>query len=99
MEQLERLKQILAEDKNTYTLQEIMKVFAMFFDTYEKNSKTCKSIKAKITKGEWNSLVNGITMSFFMSLHASKLSVEEALELADTDGVMGIGIAEVKEDD
>ena len=99
MKQLERLKKILEEDNNTYTMKEIMTTFAMFFDGYEKKSETVKRVKSKITKEEWNSLINGITMSFFMSLHASKLSVEEALKLADTEGLLGIGVAEVKSDE
>ena len=99
MEQLERLKKILKEDKNTYTMKEIMTTFALFFEGYEKNSKTCQSIKSKITRGEWVSLVNGITMSFFLSLHASKLSPKEAMKLADTEGLLGMGIAEVDDDD
>ena len=96
MEQLERLEQILKEDKSTYTMKEIVETFAFVLDGYEKQFKTCKSVKSKITKGEWNSLVNGITMSFFMSLHASKKPVEEALELADTEGIIGVGILESK---
>ena len=96
MKQLKRLEQILKEDKNKYSMKEIMETFAIVFDGYEKQSKTCQSVKSKITTGEWNSLVNGITMSFFMSLHASKKPIEEALELADTEGVIGVAIVEEK---
>ena len=96
MKQLERLVKILNEDKNTYTMEEIMTTFAMFFDGYEKKSETVKRVKSKITKEDWVSLINGITMSFFLSLHASKLPVEEAIKLADTEGLLGIGVAEVK---
>ena len=98
MEQFERLKRILAEDKNAFTMEEIMTTFALTFDGYEKQSKTCEAIKSKITKGEWNSFVNGITMSFFMSLHASKMPVEEAMKLADTEGVIGVGVITLKEE-
>lgn len=96
MKQLERLEQIIKEDKNTYSMQEIMEVFALTFDGYEKQSKTCKIVKSKITKGEWNSLINGITMSFFLSLHASKKPIEEALKLADTEGILGVAVVEGK---
>ena len=64
-------------------------------DYYEKNSTTVAKIKKKITKGEWNSLINGLGMSFFMTLHAYKLPLDEALDLAMTEGVIGVGIAEV----
>ena len=96
MKQFDRLKQILKEDKNTYTMKEIMEVFAITFDGYEKQSQTVKSIKKKITTGEWNSLINGITTSFFMSLHASKMPIEEALKLADTEGLIGVAVMEEK---
>lgn len=100
MEQLERLEKILKEDKNKYSMEEIMRTMALSFEGYDKGSKTAAAIKQKITKGEWNSLINGLTMSFFMSLHASKMTPEEALELGlSTKGVFGIAIAEVKDDE
>lgn len=99
MEQFERLKQIIEEDKNTYTMEEIVTTFYLIMRGYEKTSKMCKRVKEKLTKEEWNGLVNGITMSFFMSLHSSKLTPEEALKLADTEGVCGVAIASVKKHD
>ena len=96
MDAAERLNKILKEDKNSYTMKEIMTTMVVCFDGYEKGSKTAASVKSKITQGEWNSLINGIMMSFFMSLHASKLSPEEAIKLADTEGVFGVAVVEAK---
>lgn len=73
-------------------------VFTMCFEGYEKQSKTVASIKKKITKEEWNSLINGITMSFFMSLHAYKLPLDEAIKLGMTQGVMGMGVVHAKKE-
>lgn len=96
MEQIDVLKEILENDKNKFDLREIAKVLVVVFEGYEKQSKTCKSIKSKITKGEWNSLVNGLTSSFILSLHTSKLSVEEAMKYANIDGIIGMGVLNQK---
>ena len=98
MTQEKRLEQILKNNHFNYTIQEVFEVFALFMESYEQNSTTVANIKKKITKGEWNSLVNGLGMSFFMSLHAYKLPIDEALDLAMTEGVIGVGIAEVHND-
>lgn len=95
--QLDTLKEIIKTNKEKYTLQEIIEIFAECFDKYETNSKVVQSIKSKIEIGEWNSLVNGITMSFFMSLHASHMPLEEIIKLAQTEGVMGIEIIKKKD--
>ena len=94
--QKERLDEILKTNNFNYKMKDIFLVFGMGFDGYEKKSQTVKAIKKKITKEEWNSLVNGITMTFFMSLHAYKLPLDEALKLGMTQGVMGVGIVKKK---
>ena len=94
--QKERLKEILETNNYNYKMKDIFLVATMAFDGYEKASKTVKSIKKKITKEEWNSLINGITATFFMSLHAYKLPLDKALELGMTEGVMGVGLATKK---
>ena len=96
MEQIDVLKEILEKDKNKFDLREIAKVLVIVFEGYEKKSKTCSIVKSKITKGEWNSLVNGITTSFLLSLHTSKLSVEEAMKYANIDGIIGMGVLNQK---
>ena len=97
MEQIDVLKEILEKDKNNFTLREIALVFAMVFEGYEKRSKTCSTVKSKITKGEWNSLINGITASFLVSLHTSKLPAKEAMKYKDIDGLLGIGVVNKKD--
>lgn len=94
--QKERLDEILKTNNFNYKMKDIFLVFGMGFEGYEKKSQTVKAIKKKITKEEWNSLVNGITMTFFMSLHAYKLPLDEALKLGMTQGVMGVGIVKKK---
>ncbi len=93
--QEERLKEIIETNKTKYKLKDVALVFTMCMEGYEKNSKTVASIKSKITKEEWNSLINGITTSFFMSLHAYKMPLDKAMELALTEGVIGVGVAHV----
>lgn len=97
MEQIDVLKEILEKDKNNFTLKEIASVFVVVFDGYQKKSKTCSIVKSKITKGEWNSLVNGITTSFLLSLHTSKLPAEEAMKYNNIDGLIGIGVLTKKD--
>lgn len=97
MKQLDRLEKILEEDGNSYSMEEIMRTLALSFEGYESRSKTVKSVKSKVTKGEWNSLVNGIMMSFLVSLHACRMTPEEAIGLADTEGIIGVGFAEVED--
>lgn len=63
--QKERLDEILKTNNFNYKMKDIFLVFGMGFEGYEKKSQTVKAIKKKITKEEWNSLVNGITMTFF----------------------------------
>jgi len=94
--QKERLDEILKTNNFNYKMKDIFLVFGMGFEGYEKKSQTVKAIKKKITKEEWNSLVNGITMTFFMSLHAYKLPLDEALKLGMTQGVMGMGVMTTK---
>ena len=94
--QKERLDEILKTNNFNYKMKDIFLVFGMGFEGYEKKSQTVKAIKKKITKEEWNSLVNGITMTFFMSLHAYKLPIDEALKLGMTQGVMGMGVMTTK---
>lgn len=94
--QKERLDEILKTNNFNYKMKDIFLVFGLGFDGYEKKSQTVKAIKKKITKEEWNSLVNGITMTFFMSLHAYKLPLDEALKLGMTQGVMGVGVMTAK---
>lgn len=94
--QKERLDEILKTNNFNYKMKDIFLVFSMGFEGYEKKSQTVKAIKKKITKEEWNSLVNGITMTFFMSLHAYKLPLDEALKLGMTQGVMGMGVMTTK---
>lgn len=94
--QKERLDEILKTNNFNYKMKDIFLVFGMCFEGYEKKSQTVKAIKKKITKEEWNSLVNGITMTFFMSLHAYKLPLDEALKLGMTQGVMGMGVMTAK---
>lgn len=94
--QKERLDEILKTNNFNYKMKDIFLVFGMGFEGYEKKSQTVKAIKKKITKEEWNSLVNGITMTFFMSLHAYKLPLDEALKLGMTQGVMGVGVMTAK---
>lgn len=96
MEQFETIKEIIEKDKNNYTFKEVAEMFVMTFDIYQENSKTCKNIKSKIPKQEWNSLVNGLTTSFLLSLHTSKMSVEEALKYSKIDGCIGIGVVSKK---
>lgn len=98
MKQLDRLKEIIKTNNHDYKMKDIIEVFALCFEPYEKNSKTVKSIKEKITPEEWNSLINGITMTFFLSLHAYKLPLDEALKLAATEGIMGIGVVSSKKE-
>lgn len=94
--QLERLQEILKTNNHNYKMKDIFMVFSMSMQGYEKASKTVKSIKKKITKEEWNSLINGITATVFISLHAYKLPLNEALELGHTQGIMGVGIVSSK---
>ena len=94
--QKERLDEILKTNNFNYKMKDIFLVFGLGFEGYEKKSQTVKAIKKKITKEEWNSLVNGITMTFFMSLHAYKLPLDEALKLGMTQGVMGVGVMTAK---
>ena len=94
--QKETLDEILKTNNFNYKMKDIFLVFGMGFEGYEKKSQTVKAIKKKITKEEWNSLVNGITMTFFMSLHAYKLPLDEALKLGMTQGVMGMGVMTTK---
>lgn len=94
--QKERLDEILKTNNFNYKMKDIFLVFGMGFEGYEKKSQTVKAIKKKINKEEWNSLVNGITMTFFMSLHAYKLPLNEALKLGMTQGVMGMGVMTTK---
>ena len=96
--QEERLKEIYENNNFNYKMKDIYLVYTMAIDNYLKKSKTVASIKKKITKGEFNSLVNGITSTLFMSLHAYKLPLDEAIKLGMTQGVMGIGIATVKKE-
>lgn len=97
--QKERLEEIVKTNKNRYTMKDVVFVFTTVFEGYAKQSKTVAEIKKKITKEEWNSLVNGLTCSFLFSLHAYKLPLDEALKVGMTEGVIGIGIATSKKDD
>lgn len=96
MKPFETIKEIIETDKNNYTFKEVAEVFVMTFDGYQEKSKTCKNIKSKITEGEWNSFINGITTSFLLSLHTSKMSVDEALKYSKIDGCIGIGVVSKK---
>lgn len=89
--QKERLEEIIKTNKSKYTMKDIALVFTTVFEGYEKNSKTVAEIKKKITREEWNSLVNGITCSFLFSLHAYKLPLDKAIEVGITEGVIGVG--------
>ena len=94
--QQERLEEIAKTNNFNYKMKDIMLVFSVSMDGYVKKSKTVKKIKKKVTKDEWNSLMNGITATFFMSLHAYKLPLDEALKLGATQGIIGIGVTSVK---
>ncbi len=94
--QQERLEEIIKTNKSNYKLKDVALVLSMSLGGYEKHSKVAAIIKSKITKEEWVSLINGITMSFLMSLHAYKMPLDEALKLAETEGVMGVGVARVE---
>ena len=83
MTQEDLLRKILNDDIEQFSIQEIFEIFVIIFNGFEKNSRTVESIKSKITKNEWNSFVNGLTISLFTSLYASKLSEEEALKLGE----------------
>lgn len=93
--QEQRLEEIIKTNNKNYKLKDVALVFTMCMEGYEKQSKTVASIKSKITKEEWNSLINGITASFLMSLHAYKMPLDEALKLANTEGIMGVGVAHI----
>ena len=97
MTQEDLLRKILNDDIEQFSIQEIFEIFVIIFDAFEKNSRTVESIKSKITKNEWNSFVNGLTISLFASLYASKLSEEEALKLGEKlDGVLGVMVTQKK---
>ena len=94
--QEERLTEIFETNHFNYKMKDIYLVFSMAMDGYLKQSKTVSAIKKKISKGEMNSLINGITATFFMSLHAYKLPLDEAIKLGMTQGVIGMGVATLK---
>lgn len=97
MTQEDLLRKILNDDIEQFSIQEIFEIFVIIFNGFEKNSRTVKSIKSKITKNEWNSFVNGLTISLFASLYASTLSEEEALKLGEKlDGVLGVMVTQKK---
>ena len=96
MSQEERLKEIFESNHFNYKMKDIYLVFTMAMDGYIKQSKTVKAIKKNITEGEFNSLINGITSTLFMSLHAYKLPLDEAIKLGMTQGIIGVGVATVK---
>ena len=94
--QEDRLKEIYESNHFNYKMKDVYLVFTMVMDGYIKQSKTVKAIKEKITEGEFNSLINGITSTFLMSLHAYKLPLDEAIKLGMTQGIIGVGVATVK---
>ena len=96
MSQEERLKEIYENNHFNYKMKDIYLVFTMAIDGYIKQSKTVKKIKKKITEGEFNSLINGITTTFLMSLHAYKLPLDEAIKLGMTEGLISVGVATLK---
>ena len=97
MTQEDLLRKILNDDIEQFSIQEIFEIFVIIFDGFEKNSRTVESIKSKITKYEWNSFVNGLTISLFASLYTSKLSEEEALKLGEKlDGVLSVMVTQKK---
>ena len=97
MTQEDLLRKILNDDIEQFSIQEIFEIFVIIFNAFEKNSRTVESIKSKITKNEWDSFVNGLTISLFASLYASKLSEEEALKLGEKlDGVLGVMVTQKK---
>lgn len=94
--QEDRLKEIYESNHFNYKMKDVYLVFTMAVDGYLQQSKTVKAIKEKITEGEFNSLINGITSTFLMSLHAYKLPLDEALKLGMTQGIFGIQVATLK---
>ena len=79
MTQEDLLRKILNDDIEQFSIQEIFEIFVIIFDAFEKNSRTVESIKSKITKNEWNSFVNGLTISLFASLYALLLCFQNSL--------------------
>ncbi len=89
MKQYETLQKLIKEDGYAYNMEEIATCLALTLEGYSKKSENAKKIKSKVTAGEWNSLVNGLMMSFLLTLHVSKLDYAEAIKYADTEGCIG----------
>lgn len=96
MKQFDRISEIMDKDKNTYTMKEIITILWGYWEGCEQGkSETFKSIKSKITQGEWNSMWNGLLATLAISLYASKLPAKEAMEVAQTEGVKWVGLVEM----
>lgn len=94
MKQYEALEKIFDENKDRYTILDVARTFADTLEGLEKTSNQFQAAKAKFSEGEWNGFINGLTMSFFVSLHVSKMKVADALKFAEVEGLNAIGVVE-----
>jgi len=67
----EELLKIVSECNDKVTIKNAFELFALTIEGLEQKTHSFKDVKTKITKNEWNAMINALTISYFSTLYVN----------------------------